>query len=325
VFRAGKARTGIDLGTSSVKLVRGLGKLRLERITHCGLRPWGDSTESAEERAAAALRLLMRQLDLARKDLGRLAVAIASDKTSIREVLLPPLTENELRQALPFEAKKHLNLEGMEDPVITGQILGTAPPAEQDGPEQTRVLLAAAPRFLRDFPVRVLARLGLEPEVIDLQPLAALNELFAHLPATAGHEEAAALLDLGARQATLHIASRQGGFLSRAVGPGAPPAETAEALATYTTELAAGVSQTLTFYRGRYRKDVGHFHLCGGGALLADLPQTMSHALQQAVVVLQPLAGLADTARHLHDTSHGGAQFVTACGLCRWWDSPDDV
>ena len=105
-------RTGIDLGTGSVKLVRGEGEPVLERTTHLGIEDW-DAAENGDDaaRAAGALRRLLDRLKLAKSRLGSIAVAVGGDDASLREVVMPSLTEEELRQALPFEAQKHLNLE----------------------------------------------------------------------------------------------------------------------------------------------------------------------------------------------------------------------
>jgi Tfp pilus assembly PilM family ATPase len=109
----------------------------------------------------------------------------------------------------------------MLSPILDCQILGKAPPGE-DGGSQIRVLLTATPAVQRDFPLQVLARLGLEPEVVDLEPLAALNALLAVVPPEGDSEKALGLLDLGGRQASLHLTGRDGGIVSRPVGPGAP-------------------------------------------------------------------------------------------------------
>ncbi len=177
MFGLTTARTGIDVGSTSVKLVRGTGRTRLERITHAGIEPCGADAESA----AAALKALMKRLSLGRRQLGRVAVTVGWQDAMVQEALTPPLDEDDLQQALPFEAPKHLNLEGVDDPVLAGQLMDLVTLDDAEGSVEQRVLLAAVPREARDHVLTILARAGIEPQIVDLEPLAGLNELFAHL------------------------------------------------------------------------------------------------------------------------------------------------
>lgn len=319
------ARTGIDLGSASVKLVRGVGKARLERITHAAIEPW-DAQGGANGMSGAAqglLKLLARE-GLRRGDLGRLAVSMGAEEASFREVVMPELTEAELAGALRFEARKHLNLDELTDaesgePVLTFQILGPAPAAE-DGGREMRVLLAAVSRKRRQAVLEVLRRAGLDPEVIDLEPLAGLNALFGQQPAG---DEVLALVDLGARQAAVHVSARQGGFFSRSLSLPAPAAGDAPALAPYAENLRELIRETFTFYRGRFRREIRSIYLGGGGALLPGLAGLLRGMVDWPVAVFDPLEGLLARAPAKTDPAAGGARFVTACGLCRWWDAQD--
>jgi type IV pilus assembly protein PilM len=324
LFGSGKVRTGIDLGTASVKLVRGEGSNRLERITHVGVEDWDPPGASGDvARAAGALSRLLARLNLGRGRLGRVAVAIG-EEASFREVVMPALTEPELRQALPFEAKRHLFLEGMTTPILDFQILGSAPPAEDGGGAQIRVLLAAGSTPQRDFALRVLGRVGLEPEVIDIEALAALNALHASLGGEDASDQVIGLLDVGSKRAALHIGSRGGGLLSRALGAGAPPvASNGEGLAAYVETLVDRLRETLTFYRGRHREEVDRLYLAGGGALLPGLPEGLADGVGLSISLLDPLKGLLVNGAGGESLAGLGPRFVTACGLSRWWDAID--
>ena len=314
-------RTGIDLGTGSVKLVRGEGSPTLERITHVGIEEW-DSPETGSEvaRASAALQRLLDRLKLNKSRLGPIAVAVSGDEASLREVIMPSLSEAELRQALPFEAQKHLSIEEMVSPLIDFQVLGSVPPLENGGPEQIRVLLAAAPKAQRAFPLAVLSQRGLEPQVVDLEPLASLNGLLATLPRDGEQTGAVALLDLGARYARLHVTQRDGKILTRQIRAGAASAGTIEGLAEFVEALKRRIRDTFTFYRSRYREEIHRVFVCGGGALASSICDVLASALKLPTSILDPLEGLAESAQGQEEAKAAGARFVTACGLCRWWD-----
>lgn len=305
-----------------MKLVRGDGTAAIERFTHIGAEDWDPAGSSGDvARAAAALSRLLSRLRLGKGHLGRIAVAVGGDDSSFREVVLPALSEAELRQALPFEAKKHLFLESMTAPVLDCQILGPAPPGE-DGGMQIRVLLAATPASGRDFPLHVLARAGLEPEVVDLEPLAALNALLAVAGGEAESGKALGLLDLGGRHSMLHITGRSGGVVSRPVGPGAPSAgRSREDVVAFAETIIERVRETLTFYRGRHRAEVAKLFLSGGGTTLPGMADLLIEKAGLAAAVFDPLNGLAPAAGEAQGAAAAGPRFVTACGLCRWWDT----
>ena len=315
-------RTGIDLGNTSVKLVRGVGNGHLERITHLGLEPLGAATDEQDApQTAAALRRLLERLNLKPASLGNLAVAVGGPELACREVVTTSMNEETLARALPFEARKHLDLESMAAPVLDYQVLGDSDEPSPTGGAQIRVLFAAAPRAVRDYPVEVLRLAGLEPDVVDLEPLAALNAVAAAEAGAGSEQQAVGLLDLGSTRAVLHLWSRAGGLLSRQVGGGTPASWPDDDGAAYGEELAPSVLETSIFVRGRHRRPVVRLYLSGGGANLPGVRHALEHALDLPVIVFDPLLGLKIEASGCDDASSGVSRFVTACGLCRWWDA----
>lgn len=341
VTGSGQARTGIDFGTASIKLVRAVGGSRVERLTHVGAEDWEAPGRNAREDAgpsvpldaagsprvalaAEALRRLLHRLGLSRRQLGLLAATAGGYEVSLREILLPQLTEAELRRALPYEARKQLDLEAMIDPLLDAQILARDVTANGDEHLQMRVLLAAVPRAARDFVLAVLDEFGLEPHVVDLEPLAALNELLARHPeSSTGNGEALALLDVGGSRTALHLAGRAGGVLSRRVGDGMGACGPSGPEPVKVLEMATRIRETLTHFRGRHHQQVQQLYLAGGGALSPGCVEALGQGLRMRVAVLDPLDPLGRSARGWDEVAQSGPRFVTACGLCRWWDRED--
>ena len=422
---SGKARTGIDLGTGSIKLVRVSGGSQ-PVITHLGVEPWdpGDPAHQVT-RVATSLRRLLHRLRLSAKQLGTITVGLGGDDVSLREVLMPLLSPEELKLALPFESRRHLYLRDVPDPILDAQILGPAEtPASEPAraglaqtsileerdpppplltmaampapalsatpsvgatpalsatpgvgatpalsatpgvgatrrmpptagapvaqthegtterisePPQMRVLIVATPKSRRDVPLAVLARVGLMAQVVDAEPLAALNVLLwltsrgnaaehslgggpTDAAGPGGHSSALALADVGHARVALHLTHRTGGLLSRSLGPPPPASGELEAMERWSDELAAAVQETLLFYRGRYRREVPAVYLSGGGALIPGLPERLERSLGREVLVCNPFLGM-DLAGRLGPLAGPLApRFVTACGLCRWWE-----
>ncbi len=317
MFGTTSARTGIDIGTTRIKLVRGEGRDSLQRITHHNSEPWdGADRNDRVAHAAAALSSLLERNGLRRRQLGRLAVASGWQEHAVREVTLPRMTQQELQRALPFEAPSHLDLDGMDQPVLAGQVLGPDPQDEA----KVRVLLAAVPRPRRDFALAVLRECGLVPEVVDLEALASLNALLVHLGDELDETTPVGLLDLGGRHTALHISSRRGGLLSRNVAPGVPSDPTAPEEEGYLLKLVSGVKQTLTYYRTREKREVAALYLIGGGAGVPHRAENLREATGLPVAILDPLTGLVDGGDDEPETGARGAVYATACGLCHWWD-----
>lgn len=314
MFRGKTTRTGIDIGTTGVKLVRGEGGQRLERVTHYGAEAWdGRDRTDRVERAGDALKSLLHRLGVGR-NLGRIVVSAGWQEASVREAELPPLSDEEFQRALPYEGRKHLDLDDMDSPVLAGQLLPAGDAAEASG--MSRAVMAALPAGRRDFVLQVLRRAGLEPEVIDLEPLAGLNALFGTMTPTAHGDSPLGLLDLGGQHAALHIAAPGGGLMTRTVAPGAPAPENGPEEHGFRMKLTAGVSQTLTYYRGRFRRDVAALYVAGGGAT-ADRIETLRDSVDLDVIAFDPLSDLLKDAAGPQDA----AQYLTACGLCRWGDA----
>jgi Tfp pilus assembly PilM family ATPase len=307
-------RTGIDLGRGTVRLVIGRGADRLERVTHVGVENWSGDDPVA---AAAALQRLLDRLDLHPRRLGRVAASVAGSDIICREVTMAAMSRSDLHQALPFEVRRHLDLEGMDSPVIDCQILenlsgGSAP--------EMRVLLVAAPRPLRDRALRILDEVGIEPDVVDLAPLSGLNTLAEHSdPLTEG---AVALLSVEDAFSALHVWHRKGGLVTREFGDLGVTAALEHGPQVFAAGVKAAVGETVTYFRGRHRRGVSRISLAGPGAVRAEVADALIDALDVETVVLDPLAGLASGAEGLTGGAPTGPLYVTACGLCRWWDAP---
>jgi len=329
MIRSKGFRTGIDLGSGCVKLVRGTAGSRFGEATHLGWEPWPGDPDPEDElcderRAAEALKTLLERLDLGRRSLGRIVVSIDGSGASMREITMPPLNDRDLGKALPFEARTHLDIERMERPVLAAQILGPADPIVEGGVAQSRVLLVAVPSRERNFPLRVLSKLDLEPEVVDLASLAGLNELFARISGDLPEGESTGLIDLGGEKSTLHLSGHRGGIFSRQVGPGAPGDESDEgSVFEFLETLCRQVKESVFFYRTRQGRDPHSLYLAGGGAKVPGIAASIEKALRIPVEILDPLAERHRKAKGWEEASGEGPRFVQALGLCRWGDSVD--
>ena len=313
-----RIRTGIDLGTSSVKLVRGTGRDQFETVTHVGCRDWDAVTpDLSADQAARALRELLDELGLSRSDLGRVITSVGGGETSVREASLPYMSQEEFAQALPFEGRKYLSLDNLEDPILDGQIIESVL-GENEGESSTLAMLAATSRTKRDFVLEVLGKAGIEPEIVNVEPIAHLNAML-HLDHLDSHnaEHAVALLDLGAKRANLMISFDGTGLLSREIWRGERPDGSADGESAYLRDIATRTLETLTFYRGRYRREVDAIYLTGGSALKEGRAEELGRIMNREVATAKPLRNIAEGAKGYDKLREAEPLFVTATGLAR--------
>lgn len=311
-------RTGIDIGAANVKFVRCEGEERMEACTHVGLRTLADMEgETAEAKAGNAVKEILAELGLGRNQLGQVITCVGAARSAVREVMMPPLTDEEFALTLPFEARKYLNLDDAEELVVDGCVLEREAGAEGEG--GTLVLMAASERSARDYPVRVLDRAGLEPEVVDVEPLALMRSLNTGADMRE-NDPAHAMVNLGHDGAYIVITYRGAGLLHRTLWQGATPEDDA-GQQEWIREVAGRTLETLTFYRGRYRREVEVIHLVGGGALAPGRCEALAKVVNRDVVPGRPLSRFAREAKGYQENKDREAVFETACGLCRWGDA----
>ncbi|BCW96832.1 MAG: type IV pilus assembly protein PilM [Fimbriimonadales bacterium] len=189
----------IDVGASSVKLCVGAlqgRSLRVERLAETPLPP--DAVrEGAILDPDAVYRALRATLQSAGVKHKQVWLSVGGPQTTARPVRLPRMTPETLQKSIQFEATRYLP-SAAEEHLIGFQILPTA------SEEQMEVLLVAAPRSTAEPLLELVEKAGLEPQMLELQPFAALRTVQAihgdSLP------YAYALVDLGGEHTQITVA-----------------------------------------------------------------------------------------------------------------------
>jgi|RifCSP13_1_1023834.scaffolds.fasta_scaffold00605_11 type IV pilus assembly protein PilM len=170
---------GLDLGTSAVRAAAvqiGKGQPALRAYGQVPL-PAGamNSGEIVDSQAvAAAITRLWKQVKLPRRDV---VVGIANQRAIVRRVDLPFMPEQELRDALPFQAQEYIPIP------IAEAILDFVPLEEYSGPggePMISALVVAAQRDMIAEVVNVTDQAGLAVKAIDLQAFAVVRAVFSY-------------------------------------------------------------------------------------------------------------------------------------------------
>ncbi len=168
---------GLDIGTSAVRaavLQTGKGLPELRAFSQVALPPGavvgGEVID--EQIVTDAITQLWKQAKLPRK---RVVVGIANQRVIVRRIDIPYMPEEELAEALPFQAQEYIPIP------IEDAILDFVPLEEFTTPEgepMLSVLVVAAHQDMATGVLRVVSGAGIKPMAVDLQAFAIVRAVF---------------------------------------------------------------------------------------------------------------------------------------------------
>ena len=167
-----KATVGLDIGSSIVKAVqlRRSGKgIELEKFGIAEIYPGGDkkaAAESVRELKIAAVRKALQSANISAK---QAITAVSGESIIVRYIQLPDMPEDELKNALKWEAEEYIPFH-IDEVNIDSVILGKA-----DDGGKVDVLLVSAKKELVNEHVDLVRAVGLTPLIIDVDSFAFLN------------------------------------------------------------------------------------------------------------------------------------------------------
>ncbi|HVH30313.1 MAG TPA: type IV pilus assembly protein PilM, partial [bacterium] len=260
-----------------------------------------------------------------------------------RVLRLPPIPSEEVKQAIRWEAERHLPFP-VDEAVIDVQ---TVREMTENGVRQLEVLQAAAPEALVLTHIRTLEGASLVVDAVEVGALAMARGL--------GQTEAAGthvLVNLGA--STTDVAVVQDGVpqftrtillggdaLTRVItqllkvdaataeeakiryGLGWEEAPTDVPEGAYATDVAQALAELITqvrrsldFFRAQFAGVViSDMILCGGGSGLRHLDHHLSNELELPVTIANPLAHVRPPSRREQDAQAVAPQLTVATGL----------
>jgi type IV pilus assembly protein PilM len=207
ILGSGGVVTGLDVGTTSVKAVTL--KHRGNVPTLVGLAIADIDREG--DRAAATAAAVRAALE--RSGGGKntpLVSAVSGAGISVKHVTFPEMPRQALAESIRWEARKHIPFGG-SDFILDFQPLDGAD--GNDGGE-LQVLLAAVETKLLDSHIELLQQAGIEPDTVDLAPLALMNEAEEE---GLLNGDAIAMIDLGVSAISMSVYRRNGLFFARSI------------------------------------------------------------------------------------------------------------
>ena len=190
---------GIDIGTSSIKLVElapGPGRARLVRAATVPLDGGGGAAELGDDRVREALRGALAE---ARTRPTTVACAVSTSAAAVREISLPHADPDEVQRMIRFEAERFIPFPPDQMTMDHHQLPG-------DVADSARLLVVATRKDAANRMLGLLSGLGLPHPTIDVTAVAAFNALTTTESATAS--DTFAVVDIGAASTDVAVANR---------------------------------------------------------------------------------------------------------------------
>jgi type IV pilus assembly protein PilM len=314
LFGKKKSVAGLDIGSSSVKIVELDGKLNSLSLTSLGFENLpGDTIVDGQIMEMNVVSEVIQNIcrDHQIKS-SKFVTGVSGHSVIIKNIVLPPMSQDELDESIDWHAEEHIPFDLSE---VTLDYHVTS-----ETSDEMSVLIAACKRERIDNVKQAIQMAGKEPVVIDVDTFALQN--CYELNYQPNPDDTVALLNIGAStmninlihgvnsiftrditmggsqftdilQRNLGVSFQDAESLKRGVSESGGVEETAiEPLMHNVMELVAmEIQKTFDFYRATADDGglvVQKILLSGGGSKMLRLPEELEKKLEIPVEILDP-------------------------------------
>jgi len=270
----------------------------------------------------------------------RSCLGVSGRTVCVRYISLTLANEQELHQALVFEADKYIPFE-VDEVYIDGQNIMPYP--ESGEAEEIRVMLVCVKKDSVEVTASNAISCGLTPAIVDVEAFALGNALEAQRIAESSHTEAAtACVDVGFLKTTVNIVKNGCSHFSREVytgsgdfitgiesrlgvdtemakqlllEPGPDEEQIDDIISTVFEDIGSEVKMAIEFFESQYDEEVSDILVCGGGALTRKIMELFSSSLEKHVLRWDPFKSFNLENVDLDDFGEQRSQFAIAIGL----------
>lgn len=316
LFSKKKEVVGIDIGSSSVKLVQLKEQKGSYQLLNVGIAPLPpeaivDNTLMDSAAIVGGIKNLITSLGIKVKDV---ACSISGNSVIIRKISLPAMPLDELEDQITWEAEQYIPFD-INDVNMDFQILSP----DNIDPSKMNVLLVASKKDIINDYVSVFNESGLHLSVVDVDSFAVQNAF--EMNHDTGAEDVLALINIGASVMNINVIKsgvtlftrdvQMGGNLyteeiQKQLGLSSSEAESIKTFAhenknTTLLEVLGKVNETITqeirrsldFYNSTANDDrITKIFVSGGGSKVFMLVESMSEKTGLPVEMLNPFSKL---------------------------------
>jgi len=334
MFRKTRSLLGLDIGSNSVKaieLTNHGGEFVVTGFAHAPVVAEGSLTDTITE--------MVQQAGMRTR---RVVTAVSGKSVIVRYLNMVPMSDDELKNAIRFEADKYIPFD-VDEVVLDCQRIEDEGVAQEN---EMRVLLVACKRNLVDDHLTLLEGAGLVPAVVDVDSFA-LGNAFEFASAQGGLAEredgVSALIDIGANKTNINILKGSVSYFTREIylggddftsgigkklnletheaealkrDPGEHLEEVKEAVYPYIDDLGNEIRLSFDYYENQFDREVDQVFLSGGGARLKFLEEAFEKIFEKKTSLWNPVENLKKSDRVDADLLQDVApQLAIALGL----------
>lgn len=316
LFKSKKEVIGIDVGSSSIKLVQlkdNKGSYQLLNAGIIALPPEAivDNSLMDSTAIAGAVKNLVSSLGVKVKDV---ACSISGNSVIIRKIVLPTMPQEELEDQISWEAEQYIPFD-INDVNMDFQILSP----DSNDPSKMNVLLVASKKDIINDYVAVFNEAGMHLSVVDVDSFAVQNAF--EINHDTNSESIVALINIGASVMNINVIKegitlftrdvQMGGNLyteeiQKQLGMSTQDAEAGKILAHETNnkplmDVIVKVNETITqeirrsldFYNSTTNDErITNIFVSGGGSKVYKLIAAISDKIGLSVDTINPFAKL---------------------------------
>lgn len=316
LFGGSKSVTGLDIGSSSIKIVQLQETRKGYRLKNMGIRPLPQEVivDGAIMDAGVisdTLRDIIREMKVKVKDV---AISVSGHSVIIKKIKVQEMTEEELERNIQFEAEQYVPFDASEvnmDFVILGTVDG-----------KMEVLLVVVKKDVINELTTVVSDSGLNPVVVDVDAFALQNMYETNY--VLAPEEVIALVNVGASTTNINIIRDGVSIFTRDISVGGnqfteaiqkqlqvsyeeaellkkgraagekTPEEAAPILAAVSENLAQEIQRSMDFFNSSNPSiQVSRVALCGGGSKVESVVKAVEQRLGIQVEMVNPLEAIS--------------------------------
>jgi type IV pilus assembly protein PilM len=331
-FQFKKPFWAIDIGASSVKVVRLSRGRKGMKLLDIGLKEIPPGEDLRQENIAAALGELIHQ-----KSRPKVVVNFSGKSPLIRYLSLPVMPKNELDEAIKWEAKKLVSIP-IEEMILDYVIAGNK--QDQEVKRYELVLVVAEKNVVKEQ-WAMMQKVGLDILAIDVNPLSLLNSVRLNYPndlignliyidigaaktditiLKEGILKFTRRLEMGGDEITrrmereLNLPYDQAEKLKREKGMAAEEAAQV-VIKSECDRFIVEIQRSIDYYRAQFREGVfKKIILMGGGALLPGFSEYFAGYFDSDVEIDDPFAEL-EGVEAMPESRMIAPRFSTGIGL----------
>jgi type IV pilus assembly protein PilM len=343
--RAAKALIGLDITTSSVKLIELTESGRNYRVESYSAEPTPPNAinEKAIVDADAVGEAIRRAIKRSGSKTKEAAIAISGDAAITKVIQMPAnLTDNELEGQVELQADQYIPFP-MEEVSFDFEVVG---PSERD-PDMVDVLLVATRTENVEQRQVAVEAAGINARVVDVEAFAVENacKLLSHQMVDGGIDKLIAIVDFGASTTTFSVLqdlkvvyTRDFAFggqqlteeIVRTYGlsledagrakkeGGLPSNYQPEVLDAFIDDMSQQVNRSLQFFlaSGSGREQPDQIIICGGCANIAGVAEVIGSRVGIPTEVGDPLGQMKISGKaKAQGVGSDATALLTACGL----------